>query len=176
VGVFDGDIILQTEPDDPEENPTVADGEGDLVEELRAHFTLKVVEDPAKGPCRYLGATIGTYIHPDGSTSWYISADDYLKKAIPTVEAEWDESFYKKASSSLSHDYHPEMDTTLLLSDEDTSLYASYIGILQWAVELARIDLTQSVALMSTFRSFPREGHMEVLRIFGYKKAFMVGL
>jgi hypothetical protein len=77
------------------------------------------------------------YIHPDGSTSWYISADDYLKKAIPTVEAEWDESLYKKASSPLSHDYHPEMDTTPLLSDEDTLLYASYIGILQWAVELA---------------------------------------
>jgi hypothetical protein len=37
-----------------------------VIEELRAHFTLKVVEDPAKGPCRCLGATIGTYIHPDG--------------------------------------------------------------------------------------------------------------
>jgi hypothetical protein len=94
-----------------------------------------------------------------------------LKKAIPTVEAEWDESLYKKASSPLSHDYHPEMDTTPLLSDEDSSLYASYIGILQWAVELARIDLTRSVALMSRFRSFPREGHMEaVLHIFGYIK------
>jgi hypothetical protein len=74
------------------------------IEELRAHFTLKIVEDPAKGPCRYLGATIGRYIHPDESASWYISADDYLKKAIPTVEAEWDKSQYKKASSPLSHD------------------------------------------------------------------------
>jgi hypothetical protein len=141
-----------------------------VIDELKAHFTLKVVENPAKGPCCHLGATIGTYIHPDGSSSWCISADNNLKKAIPTVEAEWDESLYKKASSPLSHDDHREMDTTLL-SDEDTSLFASYIGILQWAVELARIDLTQSVALMSRFRSFPREGHMEaVLRIFGYIK------
>jgi len=85
------------------------------------------------------------------------------------VEAEWDEKLYKKASSPLSKDYHPEMDTSALLSEDDAQLFGSYIGILQWAVELARIDLTQSVLLIATFQNAPCEGHMTVvLHIFGY--------
>jgi hypothetical protein len=59
-----------------------------------------------------------------------------------------------------------------LLTEKYATLYASYIGILQWAVELTRVDLTQLVALMSRYRSAPREGHMDaVLRIFGYIKS-----
>jgi hypothetical protein len=59
-----------------------------------------------------------------------------------------------------------------LLTEKYATLYASYIGILQWAVELTRVDLTQSVALMSRYRSAPREGHMDaVLHIFGYIKS-----
>jgi len=51
----------------------------------------------------------------------------------------------------LKGDYHPELDTLPLLSEDDAQLYGSYIGILQWAVELAQIDLTQSVLLMAQF-------------------------
>jgi hypothetical protein len=144
----------------------------EIIEELKEHFTLKVVEDPGVKPCRYLGGMIGKHIHEDGSSSWYISADDYLSKALPTVEAEWEEKLQKRVSSPLPHEYHPELDVSPLLSEAHASLYASYIGILQWAIELARVDLTQSVALMSRYRSAPREGHMDaVLRIFGYIKS-----
>jgi len=117
---------------------------------------------------------IGKYIFKDGSAGWYMSADEYLVKAIPMVEAEWGEKLYKKASSPLSEDYHLEMDTSPLLSEDDVQLFGSYIGILQWAVELARIDLTQSVSLMARFRNAPREGHMAAVRhIFGYVKGHL---
>jgi hypothetical protein len=88
-----------------------------------------------------------------------MSAEAYLKKAIPTIEVMWDEKLYRKVSAPLPKDYHPEVDTSMLLGDDDAQLYASYIGILQWAVELGRIDLTHSVSLMSRFRAAPREGH-----------------
>jgi hypothetical protein len=95
-------------------------------------------------------------------------------KAIPTVEAIWDENLHKQASSPLPDNYHPETDTSDLLDEEDSMLYCSYIGILQWAVELGRVDLTQSVALMSRFRNAPRDGHLQqVLRIFGYIKGHL---
>jgi hypothetical protein len=86
----------------------------------------------------------------------------------------WDEKLYRKVSAPLPKDYHPEVDTSMLLGDDDAQLYASYIGILQWAVELGRIDLTHSVSLMSRFRAAPREGHlMAVLHIFGYVKGHL---
>ncbi len=66
------------------------------------------------------------------------------------------------------------MDTSLLLSEDDALLFGSYIGILQWAVELARIDLTQLVLLMARFQNAPHEGHMAaVLCIFGYVKGHL---
>jgi len=145
-----------------------------IIKELRDHFVLKDVTNPGESRQRYLGAVIGKYHFADGSSAWYMSAEEYLSRAIPTVEAEWEEKLYKKASSPLPDDYHPEMDTTPLLSLDDCQLYGSYIGILQWAVELARIDLTQSVSLMARFRNAPREGHMAaVLRIFGYVKGHL---
>ena len=155
-------LIISAEPDK-------------ICDELKEHFTLKVVQDPSVEPQRYLGAMVGTYTFDDGTRkAWYMSADDYLGKAIPTVEAVWDEKLYKKASSPLVGDYHPEVDTSPLLSEDDALLYASYIGILQWATELGRIDLAQSVALLSRFRQAPREGHMAaVLRVFGYVKGHL---
>jgi len=67
---------------------------------------------------------------------WCMLAKEYLSCAIPAIEAIWDEKLYQKASLLLMGDYHPELDISPLLSDDDTQLFASYIGILQWAVEL----------------------------------------
>jgi len=141
---------------------------------LKEHFVLKEVLDPSTKRERYLGATIGKFKFSDGSYAWYMSAQEYLKRAIPAIESTWDMKLYQKASSPLMGDYHPELDVSPLLSDDDAQLFASYIGILQWAVELGRIDLTQAVSLMARFRNAPREGHMEaVLRIFGYIKGHL---
>jgi len=146
----------------------------DVIKELREHFVLKEVTDPGKSRQRYLGAVISRYPFKDGSLAWYMLAEEYLSRAIPTVEAEWEEKLYKKASSPLPNDYHLETDTTPLLSLDDCQLFASYIGILQWAVELARIDLTQAVSLMARFCNAPCEGHMvAVLRMFGYIKGHL---
>ncbi len=122
-----------------------------IANELKEHFVLKEVLDPAKQRQRYLGATIGKYDFLDGSYGWYMLAKEYLSCAIPAMEATWDNKLYQKASSPLMGDYHPELDISPLLSDDDTLLFTSYIGILQWAVELGQIDLTQSVSLMSRF-------------------------
>jgi len=64
------------------------------------------------------------------------------------------------------------MDTIPLLSPDDSQLYRSYIEILQWAVELAWIDLTQSILLKAWFCNAPCECHMvAVSQIFlGYVK------
>ena len=145
-----------------------------VVNSLKEHFLLKVVSNPADKPERYLGAMIGKHQFSDGTQAWYMSADDYLSKAIPTVEEACDEKLNKKFTSPLPPDYHPELDTSPFLNDDGVSLFASYIGILQWAGELGRVDLAHSVALMSRFRCAPREGHLDMLlRMFGYVKGHL---
>ena len=36
---------------------------------------------------------------------------------------------------------HPELDTSPLLGEEDTRKYQSFIGALNWAITLGRIDV-----------------------------------
>jgi hypothetical protein len=129
---------------------------GIIIASLHNHFLLKVVSNPGKEPDRCLGSMIGKYQFTDGSVAWYMSADDYLSKAIPTVEEGCDDKLYKKHKSPLPLDYYLKVDTLPLLDDGGTSLYTSYIGILQWAVELGHIDLPHSVSLMSRFRNAPQ--------------------
>ena len=65
--------------------------------------------------------------------------------------------------------YHPEVDDTKLLDDDNIKLYQSYIVIIRWAIELGRVDLCMAGGVMARFSVFPREGHMvAVLKILAY--------
>ena len=65
------------------------------------------------------------------------------------------------------------MDTSAFLEEEDILIYQSLIGSIQWAVTLGRFDVNTAVMTMSSFRSQPREGHLERLkRIIGYLSKF----
>ncbi len=75
----------------------------------------------------------------------------------------------KVASSPLPGGDHPEVDTSELVDLEDTKIYQSLIGSLQWVVQIGRFDVATSVMSMSRFRAAPRCGHLErVKRIIGY--------
>ena len=51
------------------------------------------------------------------------------------------------------------------------SYYHSLIGVLQWIVELGRVDMCVEVSMMSSHLALPIEGHMkEVYHIFAYLK------
>ena len=71
----------------------------------------------------------------------------------------------------LEPDYHQQVDTSPLLDDDRANYYQSMIGILLWASELGRIDVTQEVGLMARFGALPREGHFDaVVHMFAYLK------
>ena len=132
------------------------------------NYILKDVEEPKT----YLGAVISKY-NLEGTVTWAISADDYLRKALANIETQFGKlstMFHKtQLSSPAAPDYHPEIDTSKLLEGDDVTLYQSYIGILRWAVELQRIDIAHATATMAKFMSAPRQGHMVgVLRILAY--------
>ena len=79
----------------------------------------------------------------------------------------------KQYWSPLEANDHPEIDNTKELDQYGIKQYQSMIGSLQWAVSLGRLDISTAVMTLSSFRSSPREGHMNrVKRIYGYLYKF----
>jgi hypothetical protein len=142
----------------------------DSLQQEPFNYTLKDVGPPK----RYLGATVGTCVDI-GEKAWYLSADDYLDKALPTVEERFGslKTMFSKSrvDSPLPHDYHPEIDESEFLDDDSKQLYQSYVGILRWAVELARIDLAHACGVLAKYMAAPRQGHLTaIIRVFAYIK------
>ena len=117
------------------------------------------------GPPQYhLGGNFGR--DPDGILYW--GAEGYVEKMINNYKRVF-KCQPKKYSAPLDKDDSPELDQSDLLNEDQTCLYQSMIGALQWAVTLGRFDIAVSVMTMSSFRAAPREGHLERLkRIYGY--------
>ena len=75
----------------------------------------------------------------------------------------------KKTPGVLPTGYRPELDRSQYLNDEDANYYQQQIGVLRWAVEIGRIDITCAVSMMAAFNAAPRAGHLEaVFHIFAY--------
>jgi hypothetical protein len=112
-----------------------------------------------------------------------MSSDDYVASALQIVKEmlRLDEKSFnmKYANRPMPIDYHPEVDTTPVLTEELASQYQQLIGMLRWACELGRVDILLEVSLMSSHLCMPRMGHLEkVYGIFAYlekhKKSNMV--
>jgi hypothetical protein len=121
-----------------------------------------------------LGTTIVDFRLDDDPTKvrWALTAENYLKEAIRNVQ-NWLESRGKslksKTTTVLPSGYRPELDVSELLNDGDASYYMQQIGVLRWAVELARVDICCEVSMMAAFNAMPRRGHLEaVFHIFSY--------
>ena len=69
----------------------------------------------------------------------------------------------KKAGMHLPTNYHLELYMSPELIPNEATYYQSLIGILQWLVELGRIEITSEVSKMSPHVCLPREGHLDKL-------------
>jgi hypothetical protein len=70
-------------------------------------------------------------------------------------------------------DYRPELEVSPELKSDGIQLYQELIGVIQWAVELGRVDILLEASLMLTHMALPREGHLQRLhRMFGYLKLY----
>jgi hypothetical protein len=101
-----------------------------------------------------IGAKIGEFTIPGGNIkTWYLSTELYLNKAISVIE----EHFGKlvncftniKLWTPALCDFHPEIDTSALLKDDEITLYQNYVGILRCAIELGRIDVANAGPTMT---------------------------
>jgi hypothetical protein len=67
--------------------------------------------------------------------------------------------------------YRPELDFSSPLEEDYANWYQQLIGILRWVVELGRIDIHLSVALLTQYLVPPRVRHLlQAFHIFAYLK------
>jgi hypothetical protein len=77
--------------------------------------------------------------------------------------------FKTKASGVLPSGYQPELDITEQCGAEEAEFYQQQIGVIRWAVELGRINITCEVSMLAAYTAAPRIGHFNALcHIFSY--------
>ena len=104
-----------------------------------------------------------------------LSAKTYIKNIIPKFEKLLGKSF-KSLKTPMAENLHPELDKTPLLTIEDTAVYRSIIGSLNWTITLGRFDIFYATNTLSRFMQAPRSGHMAAAeRILGYLKTYNKG-
>lgn len=148
----------------------VSENPRDILTRLEQEYKYRLKD--VGPPKRFLGARIGE-VMLDGHKTWYISAQDYLEKALEGVIQRFGklESLFSssKLQTPAPTNFHPEIDDTPFLDVDDITLYQSYIGVLRWAVELGRVDIAHFAGTMAKFSVAPREGHLTaVVRCFAY--------
>ena len=116
-----------------------------LQNELGRYFHLK--EESIGPPTMYLSGRVCKVQLENGVWAWSFSSSQYVQSAVKNVEAyvgRPKNSHLKipsKAETQLMMSYRPELDVSSELTSRDSAYYQSLIGILQWIVELGRIDI-----------------------------------
>jgi len=122
-----------------------------------------------EGPLTY---HLGCDYTRDKDKTLVIQPKKYIAKMLEAYETIYGEK-PKHVSCPLEKGDHPELDTSELLGQKEVIIYMSLIGQLQWLITLGRFDVMSAVVALSTFRSAPRIGHLEIAkRVFGYVAKF----
>ena len=137
-----------------------------IVKALESAFILK-----GGSPEYYLGGDIRT-TSTSTTRKYEASAHTYIKNVCAKIEGIF-ETTLRCYSSPLEGGYHPEVDTTRLLVNDEINRYHMLIGSANWAVTLERYDIFYAVSKLARYSAAPREGHTKtIFRVFGYLKHY----
>jgi hypothetical protein len=144
-----------------------------IMKHLEQYYRLKDGFSQLK---QYLGAAVKQWTFPNdpGKTRWALSSEQYIKEAIKNVESYLSTKgrTLRRSNQPMPTSYVPELDITPLLQDDDIHWFQSQISILRWMVEVGRLDIYINVALLLSYLTSPRVGHLEaVFSIYGYLKS-----
>ena len=137
------------------------------------HRDMKFKNNKIIPPEFYLGGKLERK-ELNGKKMWTLTSRDYVKAAINNVE----ETLKRKgmvlptrADTPMMMSYHPELDESNELDENETTWFQELIGILRWSVEIGRVDILTELSLLSAYQASPRQGHLQqLLRIFAYLK------
>ena len=135
----------------------------ELMQEIQRDFKLK--KDKIEPPEIYLGARLELK-NLNGKKMWTMCSRDYIKLAVENIESRLTNMGMKlpsKTTTPMVINYAPELDSTPELDSNGITFYQEIIGMLRWAIEIGRVDITLEVSLLSGFQAAPRSGHLEQL-------------
>ena len=76
----------------------------------------------------------------------------------------------------MASEYHPDVEDSPLLSNEDAAKFRSIIGSMNWLITLGSFDVYYATNSLSRFSMAPREEHLKAaFRILSYVKTFPKG-
>ena len=112
---------------------------------------------------------------PNMVEEWTFSLRQYVQETVSNVEKflqDLDGSMFStNINSPLSNEDRLELDISPELDGADGAYYQSLIDIIQWMIELGRIDICCEVSMMSSNLALPIERNLsQVFHIFTYLK------
>ena len=137
---------------------------------------FKMKDGSIGDPDMYLGAKLRKTRLPNEVEAWATIPSKYVNEAVKNVESylmkEYDgRTLKKRAGAPFIPGYKPELDLSPELDSTKSQYYQSLIGILQWMVEIGRIDMITEVNMMASHVAMPRDGHLEnIFHMFAYLK------
>ena len=135
------------------------------ISQLSKVYTLRHVT-PIGEDSYYLGMDI--VLRPD-NLGYGISARTFLKEAMKEVEKIF--GHVPEKDCPLDPNFEYELPTTPILNSVQHQHYRKLVGILQWASELERIDITFAARFLARFTAGPLQQHLDGVKyIFGYLK------
>jgi hypothetical protein len=117
----------------------------------------------------YLGGRLRKVQLENGTWAWAFGSSQYVQAAVKNVQQWLDQDgngrwkMPRKADTPIQTSYRPELDVTTELDPPTAGYCQSLFGVLQWCVELGRVDICLEVSMMSSYLTMPREGHFEQL-------------
>ena len=104
---------------------------------------------------------LGCGFNRDKDGTLCVDPGKYIKRMEEAYERLFGEKPRDKCRSPLPKGDHPELDHSEFLGEEETEIYQSLIGSMQWAVSIGRFDIQVAVMTLSSFRAQPCRGHLD---------------
>ena len=144
-----------------------------IINEIKKDYILKGIGAPEY----YLGGDVETLDeawNKEGIAT-ALSARTYIANVSEKMEKMLGVTL-KNYTTPMAFEYHPELDTTPLISAFDTTKFRAMVGSCNWLITLGRLDINYAVQALSRYRTAPRQGHFEaMIRVLGYLKKFYKG-
>jgi hypothetical protein len=115
-----------------------------------------VMSETKKRVCYEKNVRLQETCKRDGTQS--MPSEEYAKAALKDVKFELDKvgkRLPSKASTPFTSGYHAKVDATPEIDAQRASYYHGQIGVLQWIVELRRIDIMVPVSMLASQLAAP---------------------
>ena len=143
----------------------LADRPEKYMAELRNEYVIK--NESSFDQTYYLGLDVTKL--PKGPAGFKLGSQTYLKEALRKAANIYGKPIKKGASTPLPPDIHLEVEDTPLLDHKRAQQYLQLVGMLQWMVELGRIDICHAARSLSRYSAAPCDKHWDATeRVFRY--------